>query len=63
MDDKLRIMHLYLAIAGGMFIVAVGLVSLVRFHHLPVLSFAVGPLISAAAWTTLREMKRARRRL
>jgi hypothetical protein len=62
MDDKLRIMHLYLAIAGGALIVAVGLFSFVRFQHFPVLSFTVGPLISIAAWTSLRDFKRVRRR-
>lgn len=59
MDDKLRIMHLYLALAGGALIVAVGLFSFLRFHHFPVLSFTIGPLISAAAWSSLRELKRS----
>jgi hypothetical protein len=62
MDDKLRIMHLYLAIAGGALIVAVGLFSFLRFQHVPLLSFTIGPLVSIAAWASLRELKRAKRR-
>jgi hypothetical protein len=60
MDDKTIIMHLRLAITGGMIIVAAGLLSLLRYHHLPFLSFAIGPAISYAAWRSLREMRRKR---
>jgi hypothetical protein len=60
MDDKMIIMHLRLAIVGGMVIVAAGLLSLLRYHHLPLLSFAIGPAISYAAWRSLREMRRKR---
>ena len=58
MDDKLKIMHLRLAIVGGGVIVAFGLISLLLFHHLPILSFMVGPLISATSWWALREIQR-----
>ncbi len=54
----MNIMHLRLAIVGGGVIVAFGLVSLLRFHHMPILSFAVGPLISLTAWRSLREFQR-----
>ena len=42
----MTIMHLRLAVIGGAVIVAFGLASLLRFHHMPILSFTVGPLIS-----------------
>ena len=35
----MNIMHLRLAVVGGIVIVAFGLVSLLGYHHLPVLSF------------------------
>jgi hypothetical protein len=60
MDEKTVIMHLRLAIAGGMIIVAVGILSLLGYHHMPILSFAVGPLISLTAWRSLRELQRKR---
>jgi hypothetical protein len=58
MDDKMNIMHLRLAIVGGGVIVAFGLASLLRYHHLPILSFTVGPLISVTCWRALREFQR-----
>ncbi|MDB5393804.1 MAG: hypothetical protein JWM91_1310 [Rhodospirillales bacterium] len=57
----MNIMHLRLAIVGGGVIVAFGLVSLLRFHHLPILSFTVGPLISATSWRALREIHRKKK--
>jgi hypothetical protein len=60
MDEKTIIMHLRLAIAGGIVIVAAGLLSLLRYHHLPLLSFAIGPAISYAAWRSLRDIRRTR---
>ncbi len=53
-------MHLRLAILGGIVIVAAGILSLLRYHHLPLLSFAIGPLISFTAWRGLREIHRKR---
>jgi len=58
MDDKMNIMHLRLAIVGGGVIVAFGLISLIGFHHMPILSFTVGPLISATSWRALKELQR-----
>jgi len=60
MDDRFNILHLRLAIFGGFFIVAVGLVSLFEYHRLPILSFAIGPLISFVAWRGLRDVQRRR---
>jgi hypothetical protein len=60
MDDKTTIMHLRLAIVGGAVIVAAGLLSLLRYNHIPFLSFAIGPLISFTAWRSLREVQRRR---
>ena len=54
MDEKTNIMHLRLAIVGGFVIVAFGLVSLLGYHHLPILSFTVGPLISLTSWRALQ---------
>ncbi len=54
----MNIMHLRLAIVGGFVIVAFGLVSLLGFHHMPILSFTVGPLISLTSWRALREIQR-----
>jgi hypothetical protein len=61
MDEKLAIMHLRLAIVGGMVIVCVGVLSLLRFHHFPILSFVIGPLISLTALNGLRELAPRRR--
>jgi hypothetical protein len=61
MDDKMNIMHLRLAIVGGGVIVAFGLISLLGFHHMPVLSFTVGPLISATSWRALTELQRKKK--
>jgi hypothetical protein len=61
MDEKLAIMHLRLAIAGGVAIVCVGILSLIRFHHFPILSFVVGPMVSLTAWRSLRELAPGRR--
>jgi hypothetical protein len=58
MDEKMNIMHLRLAIVGGFVIVAFGLVSLLGFHNMPILSFTVGPLISLTSWRALREIQR-----
>ena len=58
MDEKTNIMHLRLAVVGGFVIVAFGLVSLLRYHHMPILSFTVGPLISFTSWRALREFQR-----
>jgi hypothetical protein len=58
MDDTMNIMHLRLAIVGGIVIVAFGLVSLLGFHNMPILSFTVGPLISLTSWRALREIQR-----
>jgi hypothetical protein len=60
MDDKTAIMHLRLAIVGGCVIVAVGILSMLRYDHVPVLSFVIGPLISYTAWRGLREVTRKR---
>ena len=57
-DSRISILHLYLAIAGGAVIVGAGLISLVWFDRLPVLSFVVGPLISATAFSSLQTFKR-----
>lgn len=54
----MNIMHLRLAIVGGFVIVAFGLVSLLGFHHMPILSFTVGPLISLTSWRALKEIQR-----
>ena len=61
MDEQMNIMHLRLAIVGGGVIVAFGLLSLLRFHHFPILSFTVGPLISFTSWRALREYQRRRK--
>ncbi len=58
MDDKINIMHLRLAIVGGFVIVVFGLASLLIQHHLPLLSFTVGPLISLTSWRALKELQR-----
>jgi hypothetical protein len=58
MDEKMNIMHLRLAVVGGFVIVAFGLVSLLGFHHMPILSFTVGPLISFTSWRALKEIQR-----
>jgi hypothetical protein len=58
MDEKTNIMHLRLAIVGGFVIVAFGLVSLLGYHHMPILSFTAGPLISLSSWLALREFQR-----
>jgi hypothetical protein len=54
MDDELNILHLRLAIVGGIVIVAFGLISLLGYHNMPVLSFVVGPLISISSWRALK---------
>jgi hypothetical protein len=54
MDEESKIMHLRLAVVGGFVIVAFGLVSLLGYHHLPILSFTVGPLISLTSWRALQ---------
>jgi hypothetical protein len=54
MDEYSKIMHLRLAFVGGFVIFAFGLVSLLGYHHLPILSFTVGPLISLTAWRVLQ---------
>jgi len=58
MDEDSKIMHLRLAFVGGFVIVAFGLVSLLGYHHLPILSFTVGPLISLTAWRALQGFQR-----
>jgi len=58
MDEDTKIMHLRLAIVGGFVIFAFGLISLLAYHHLPILSFAVGPLISLASWRALQGFQR-----
>ena len=57
-DSRIPILHLYLAVLGGMIIVGAGLVSLVWFNHVPVLSFIVGPLISVTALSSLQTFRR-----
>ena len=57
-DSRISILHLYLAVAGGMVIVGAGLISLLWFDRLPVLSFVIGPLISATALSSLQTFKR-----
>ena len=61
-DTRISILHLYLAVVGGMVIVGAGLVSLVWFDRLPVLSFIVGPLISVTALSSLQTFKRTVRK-
>jgi hypothetical protein len=56
MDDELNILHLRLAIVGGVVIVAFGLISLLSYHNMPVLSFVIGPLISISSWRALKGM-------
>jgi len=58
MDEETKIMHLRLAIAGGFVIFAFGLISLLFYHHLPILSFTVGPLISLTSWRALQGFQR-----
>jgi hypothetical protein len=58
MDEETKIMHLRLAVVGGFVIVAFGLVSLLGYHHLPILSFTVGPLISLTSWRALQGFQR-----
>ncbi len=58
MDEQTSILHLRLAVVGGMVITGAGLVSLLEFQHVAVLSFTVGPLISLMAWRGLREFQR-----
>jgi hypothetical protein len=58
MDEQTSILHLRLAVVGGMVITGAGLVSLLAYEHFPVLSFTVGPLISLVAWRGLREFQR-----
>ena len=57
----MTIMHLRLAVIGGAVIVAFGLASLLRFHHMPILSFTVGPLISVTSWRALKGMRRSQK--
>ena len=57
MDNELNILHLRLAIVGGVVIVAFGLISLLGYHNMPVLSFVVGPLISISSWRALKGME------
>ena len=58
MDEESKIMHLRLAVVGGFVIVAFGLVSLLGFHRMPILSFTVGPLISFTSWRALQGFQR-----
>jgi hypothetical protein len=58
MDEQTSILHLRLAIAGGGVIVAFGLISLLGFHNMPILSFTAGPLISLTAWRSLKEIQK-----
>ena len=58
MDEETKIMHLRLAIVGGFVIFAFGLISLLGYHHLPILSFTVGPLISLTSWRALQGLQR-----
>jgi hypothetical protein len=58
MNDQMSILHLRLAVVGGMVITGAGLLSFLYFRHFPVLSFTVGPLISLTAWRGLREFQR-----
>jgi len=58
MDEKTSILHLRLAIVGGGVIVAFGLVSLLAYHNMPILSFTAGPVISLMAWRALKDMQR-----
>jgi hypothetical protein len=58
MDEKTNIMHLRLAVVGGFVIVAFGLVSLLCYHRMPILSFTVGPLISLTSWRALQGLRR-----
>jgi hypothetical protein len=61
MDENMTIMHLRLATLGGGVIVAFGLASLLCFHHMPILSFTVGPLISVTSWRALKEIQRKKK--
>ena len=61
-DDRLAILHLYLAVLGGMVIAGAGLVSFLWFDRLPVLSFVIGPLVSAVALMSLHDFKAKARR-
>jgi hypothetical protein len=61
MDEETKIMHLRLAVVGGFVIVAFGLISLLGFHRLPILSFTVGPLVSLTSWRALQGFQRRKR--
>ena len=61
-DYRTSILHLYLAIVGGMIIAGAGLISFLWFGRLPLLSFVVGPLISATALASLQTFRRKSRR-
>ena len=58
MDEQTSILHLRLAIAGGVVIVAFGLVSLLAYHNMPIMSFIAGPVISLMAWRALKDIQR-----
>jgi hypothetical protein len=58
MDEESKILHLRLAVIGGFVIFAFGLVSFLFYHHLPILSFTVGPLISLTSWRALQGFQR-----
>jgi len=57
MDDELNILHLRIAIVGGIVIVAFGLISLLAYHNMPILSFVAGPLISISSWRALKALE------
>ena len=61
-DYRTSVLHLYLAIAGGMIIAGAGLVSFLWFGRLPLLSFVIGPLISATALASLQTFRRTTRK-
>jgi uncharacterized protein (DUF3084 family) len=61
-DYRTSILHLYLAIVGGMVIAGAGLASFLWFDRLPLLSFLVGPLISATALASLQTFRRTARK-
>lgn len=57
MNDEMNNLHLRLAIVGGIVIVAFGLISLLAYHNMPVLSFVVGPMISISSWRALKALE------
>jgi hypothetical protein len=57
MNDELNVLHLRLAVVGGIVIVAFGLISLLAYHNMPILSFVVGPMISISSWRALKALE------